>query len=230
MENTYSSGTNLVFYLMIFVLVSVLPSMHTPLVNDLVDRSDRSRVQAQLTSLKTAFLSYKSDMRHLPFLGSDPSDASAYEKAWQHLFADNASENMLISSFTPVLGASDKILGMTVKQYKSRWKGPYLFYETPTESLIDAWGNPIAYYSVDDGKFLRIFLHSAGQDGRFDITNPELTAFSEKLSAYKSFSLRNIIQFGQYTPTDAHSNDYAGDDIIMQIDRIRKKPQQLTQN
>jgi len=230
MTNSYSSGTNLVFYLMIFGLISVLPSLHIPFLNDLVDRNDRSRVQAQLSSLQTAFTSYKSDMRQLPFAGSDHTDPAAYAKVWKHLFADNADENMLLSSFTPLLSSDEKIIGLTARQYKNRWKGPYMFYDTPSESLIDAWGNPIAYYAIDDGKFLRIFLHSSGQDGRFDITRPELASFTGQLSAYKSFSLRNLLQFKPTLTADAHSSDYSGDDIVLQIDRIRKKTRQLAQN
>ncbi len=226
--NTNASVTNQIWiYLIIFLAVTLLPSLNGPVVSDLMDRSDRSRVKAQLYSLKTAFISYRSDLRHLPFAGDNPNDSTAYSKVWKYLYADNSAENILLSSYTPEIQGRKCTLAMNSKQYKARWKGPYLFYETPADSLIDAWGNPIAYYCIDEGKSLSIFLHSAGEDGIFDMARPELASFSEELKAYQSFSLSRIFNFGGSAIADAHSSNYEGDDLIIQIDRIKKRTAKL---
>jgi len=222
MEPQHQTGSAIFIYLAVFVVISLVASLNEFLIGDLAGRSDRARVKSQLTSLKTAFLSYKGHLKNYPFAGKNPFDASAYARVWKHLYTDETDGNILFSNFVPTIEGEQCTLGLTAPQYKSRWKGPYLMCETQVDSLVDAWGNPIAYYCLDDGRYLRIFLHSAGEDGKFDMARPELAALATELENYKVSRFSRMFQLSNQQMLNADSSDYQGDDLRIQIDQIRK--------
>lgn len=191
------------------------------MVSDLIDRSHRSQVKAQLSSLKTSLVSYNTDLRHFPFSGSDPSCSEAYSEAWQLMITGDAKQNILKQANTVATHTDWDNLGMSPKSYTSRWGGPYLG-NGRNDTFVDMWGNPIVYYSLDDGKFLRIYLHSAGEDGDFDLGRPALSSVAATIEPFMGFSWEKVFRIFPRSMADAHNSAYDGDDIVVEVGKIRK--------
>ena len=221
MKNTAQTGSTSLYCLILFTAFFVTTSMYEPLANELLTLSHRAQVQLQLSGLKTALLSYSVDFRHLPFTGNDPTCSEAYAGAWPLMVTDEPGKNIFCNARIPANQDDWQYLGMSPRHYSARWRGPYL--DLPGKrAFTDKWGNMIAYYCLDDGKSLRIFLHSAGEDGEYDLANAELASIAGILEDSKDNNWSSIFDFSQRAMLDAHQPCYDGDDLLLEVARISK--------
>lgn len=221
MKPDKQAGNSSLYYLLLISSFFIVTSMRGPMVSDLIDRSHRSQVKAQLSSLRTSLVSYSTDLRHFPFTGNDPALPEAYADAWQLMINDDAEKNILKQANTVASQTNWDYLGMSPKNYAAKWRGPYLG-SGRCETFADMWGNPIAYYSIDDGKFLRIYLHSAGEDGDFDLGRPALASVAATIEPFMGFSWDKVFRIFPRSMADAHNPAYAGDDIVVEVGKVRK--------
>jgi len=201
-------------------IVFIVSSMYEPMVGELLDHSYRAQVKMQLAGLKTALISYNDDLHHFPFTGIDAAAPEAYAAAWQLMTTDKSDQNILKDARVPVCSDGWERLGMSPKVLAAKWRGPYINLDS--NAFVDKWGNPIAYYCLDDGKFLKIFLHSAGEDREFDMERPELSSFAKVLELKQSFSWQHAFQIFPRNALDAHRTSYNGDDLLLEVAKIPK--------
>ena len=140
-------------FLIIALTMLVLPG---PLF---ADQSRTSTTKARLSSLKSALLSYKSDLGHFPFAFTNSEDANAYFTGIKSGMGYSPDTNCLVEA--DIEGFAN--LGLSKADYSRRWKGPYMD-EEPEEFMYDYWGMPFIYLRYEDS----LYLWSAGQDGKFD--------------------------------------------------------------
>jgi hypothetical protein len=211
---TAAENGNISLFTMTMVLFSfVLASLHEPMLRDLANKKFRAQTKAQIHSIRTALLSFKSDMRHLPYSGNSPYETESYMAAWEILCNNDSVRNPLVS------GSSDHYRQMS----SGRWKGPYIESGRNTAALFkDVWGNPIVYYAVADGRVIRVFLHSAGEDGIFDLGRSELNRLNKKIATTQKQETPDYFAISPGPIVDAHSSCYNGDDILVEVDRFRK--------
>ena len=221
MKNTAQTGTTSLYCLILFSAMVIVTSLYEPLAGELLSLRHRAQVQLQLSGLRIALLSYGADFRHLPFTGSDPARSDAYAGAWSLMVTDDPGKNIFSNARIQASADEWQYLGMSSRHYSARWRGPYL--DLPgKQAFTDRWGNAIAYYCLDDGKSLRIFLHSAGEDGIYDLANPKLAAIASIFERSRESNWDCIFAFSQPTMLDAHSRCYAGDDLLLEVTRIQK--------
>ncbi|PKL44576.1 MAG: hypothetical protein CVV41_04225 [Candidatus Riflebacteria bacterium HGW-Riflebacteria-1] len=221
MRTTAQTGSTSLYCLILITVFFVTTSVYEPLANELLTLSHRAQVQLQLSGLKTALLSYSADFRHLPFTGSDPARPEAYAGAWSLMITDEPGKNIFCNAKIPLNQDDWQYLGMSPRHYSVRWRGPYL--DLPGKrAFTDKWGNAITYYCLDDGKLLRIFLHSAGEDGEYDLAHPKLASIARTLEGSKEKNWNSIFNFSQRAMLDAHQPFYDGDDLLLEVTRIPK--------
>ncbi|OGK11508.1 MAG: hypothetical protein A2W80_19620 [Candidatus Riflebacteria bacterium GWC2_50_8] len=221
MKTTEQTGSTSLYCLLLITALIVTTSVYEPLASELLTLSHRAQVQLQLSGLKTALLSYSADFRHLPFTGNDATRSEAYAGAWSLMVTDEPGKNIFCNARIPSNQDDWQYLGMSPRHYSARWHGPYL--DLPGKrAFTDRWGNAIAYYCLDDGKYLRIFLHSAGEDGEYDLANPELSSIAEIIEDSKDNNWSSIFDFSQRAMLDAHQPCYDGDDLLLEVTRISK--------
>ncbi len=221
MKNAAQTGSTSLYCLILFSAMVIATSVYEPLASELLTLRHRAQVQLQLSGLRTALLSYGADFRHLPFTGSDPARPEAYAGAWSLMITDDPGKNIFSNARIQANSDEWQYLGMSSRHYSVRWRGPYL--DLPGgQAFTDRWGNTIAYYCLDDGKSLRIFLHSAGEDGIYDLAHPKLAAIASTLVRSKESNWACIFAFSQRAMLDAHSPCYDGDDLLLEVTRIHK--------
>ncbi len=220
----YKSGqtTRTTFFYILMFAISVASSLG-PMLTDLINRGHRATVAVQLQSLKIALTSFKNDLKHFPFTGTDPFNAAAYVNACSPLFSTDSSSNFLMKREVKNKAETWQNMGLHKSVYARRWRGPYMPAQTQSDKqLRDLWGNKIAYYATDEGKFLRIFLHSPGPDGRFDIIAKRQIGISDKLADLIDYGRTHNWKFSSDAIVDAHHPLYEGDDIVLEVATIRK--------
>lgn len=219
MKPMLNAGNISMYCLLLVTIFWVTTSIYEPMTRELLTLSHRAEVKLQLSRLKISLLSYNADLRQMPFAGRDPAKADAYTAVWRLMIVDEPGINILNNARVSTNPDGWENMGMSVKNYAIRWHGPYLD-QSGKQAFTDRWGNQITYYGLEEGKFLRIFLHSAGEDGEYDLGHPKLASLANDLSASRKSNWSNIFNLSARTMLNAHQSSYNGDDLLLEIIRI----------
>ena len=184
-------GFTLMEILVVIIVIAVLASVGGSMITSFVEQSKVSATKQKLGNLKNALLAYQADVGRMPHTGSAKSSGciEAYFNATSKgeiLSYNDDEKNVLLTDNINV--------GLKMKQYKKRWRGPYID-SSASDFMFDAWDNPIHYVA----KGRNLYLWSYGIDGNHDDTDPE--------------KLFKRIQ---------NEDDYV-DDIMVSVKRFKKK-------
>lgn len=175
------SGFTLMEIMVVIIVIAVLASVAGPMIGSITDQGRASATKSKLSGLKSALLTYNSDVGRFPFTGAPAGTASAasYVAADLDLLADNMDCNVLVND--EIGNGDDAGTNFQIKNYNRRWKGPYMDSD-PSDFMLDSWGTKISYYT--EVGFNNLYLWSAGSDmanaGTFsDVTCAEMTETGE---------------------------------------------------
>ncbi|EKD81275.1 MAG: hypothetical protein ACD_39C01882G0005 [uncultured bacterium] len=150
------SGFTLMEIMVVIIVIAVLASVAGPMIGSITDQGRASATKSKLSGLKSALLTYNSDVGRFPFCGpaACSSYALAYNSADSDLLGDNMEQNILVNEYI-----GNDATGFNIKNYNRRWKGPYMDSD-PSDFMLDSWGIKIAYKAQGNN----LYLWSAGAD------------------------------------------------------------------
>ena len=151
------------------------------MIGSITDQGRASATKSKLSALKSALLTYNSDVGRFPFMGlpANVNSAGAYVESDLLLLGDSMETNILVNE---EIGNEDAVVtDFGIRNYNRRWKGPYMDSD-PSDFMLDAWGTKVSYYTKEG--INNIYLWAAGPDmgnaGSIeDATNVELTESGE---------------------------------------------------
>ena len=154
------SGFTLMEIMVVIIVIAVLASVAGPMIGSITDQGRASATKSKMSSLKSALLSFKSDVGRLPYVGdsSNAYCADAYNGADLDFLADNEENNVLINECTGVNAGG---YFQAVGNYEKKWKGPYM-ESMPGDFMVDAWMTKLKYYGHKETK--GIYVQSGGPD------------------------------------------------------------------
>ena len=144
------SGFTLMEIMVVIIVIAVLASVAGPMIGSITDQGRASATKSKMSSLKSALLAYQGDIGRFPFLGNNVQCSENYS-AGALLNCECEDLNVLVSNETKLKG--------NVKNYKKKWKGPYMD-SSVDDFMIDAWGQPIQYVAYNKN----LYLWSYGPD------------------------------------------------------------------
>ena len=145
-------GFTLMEIMVVIIVIAVLASVGSSMINTFVDQSKTTATKQKLDSLRKALLAYQADVGRMPHTGD--LKCSRYEAAYNGacsggiLSYNNEDANVLLSP-DPLPNS-----------LKKKWRGPYMDSD-PSEFMYDAWLNPIHY--VAKGKLLFLWSYGSGE-------------------------------------------------------------------
>lgn len=179
---TNRSGFTLMEIMVVIIVIAVLASVAGPMIGSITDQGRSSATKANLSSLKTALLSYQRDIGRFPFCGDgnmrlkvnyNNVEYDATDEVWKV----GGEGGKIIGSITGnnVLVTNEELLGGMVGGYQRRYKGPYMD-SNPEEFMNDSWGSPIHYFAETQ----TIYLRSTGVNGSAEAVNAILQCTEEE--------------------------------------------------
>ena len=199
-------GFTLMEIMVVVVIIAVLASVAGPMIGDLVNQGRVSATKSNLSALKSALISYKNDVGRFPFHGTAGNARCIQAYCVAKVLAANSVLNVLVNVQTPILGDGETYICGSTEDDKyaagygskgRKWKGPYMD-SPPEEFMVDAWGTPLRY--VANGHSL--ILQSAGPDGEFSSTSPEVLVTQKK--------------------KEDEEDESADDDIVLTVSRFKR--------
>ncbi|EKD83968.1 MAG: hypothetical protein ACD_39C00333G0004 [uncultured bacterium] len=175
---TNRSGFTLMEIMVVIIVIAVLASVAGPMIGSITDQGRASATKSKLSGLKSALLTYQSDVGRFPYVGNadNSQTAKAYNEGDTKLLGDNMEANVLVNE-----GIGNDATGFNIKNYNRRWKGPYMDSD-PSDFMLDSWGVKIKYQAHKDKN--NIYLWSSGPDmahGNLeDAINVEMTEGGEE--------------------------------------------------
>lgn len=145
--------------LLVFGLI--LASLIGPMIPRSGGGGFRSATKAKMSNLKTALINFRADFGFFLFEGNQTS-LDAYERANRFVLGPEDKTNVFFSDAYPGPFLIEAV-SCDEETYRKRWKGPYLDGDAK-DAFTDSYGNRIWYRAEKQG----LFLHSAGEDGKFD--------------------------------------------------------------
>jgi len=155
------SGFTLMEIMVVIIVIAVLASVAGPMIGSITDQGRASATKSKLSGLKSALLTYQSDVGRFPYVGcADNSQvAKAYNEADAKLLGDAMNVNVLVNE--QIGNGSDAASNFRIKNYNRRWKGPYMDSD-PSDFMLDSWGVKIKYQAHKAKN--NIYLWSSGPD------------------------------------------------------------------
>lgn len=185
------AGFTLVEIIVVLAVVLVLTGIAVPMIGGYMEDGRRARAGAEIKVLHAALASFNKDVGAYPT--RDASGASnrisllitgaalPTTNPWtaNHQFATwamNAATADLMDNQMLLNKPGAQTAAAYATTGSNRWRGPYLAGASP----LDPWGRPyvinvISAYSTNATNYKRLFVLSAGPDGKFD-TNYRATA------------------------------------------------------
>lgn len=179
-----SSGFTLVEGIVVLSVVLLLTGIAVPMLSSYMEDDRRARAEADCKVIRAAMMSFYKDVGVYPARNSAGANNQLYSlltgptmptsNPWSatHDFAtwgisgargDLLNNHLLTNTPQGSTGGAYPTTGT------ARWRGPYL----ATSSPLDPWGRPyvinvISGHSANATDYMRLFVLSAGPNGRFD--------------------------------------------------------------
>ncbi|KAF1080009.1 MAG: hypothetical protein GQF41_3685 [Candidatus Rifleibacterium amylolyticum] len=155
------SGFTLMEIMVVIIVIAVLASVAGPMIGSITDQGRASATKSKISALKSALLTYNSDVGRFPFCGpaSKVTCAAAYDGADVDLLSVTIACSVLVND---EIGNTN--LGFNITNYNRRWKGPYMDSD-PSDYMMDSWGTKITYKAYKNN----IYLWSGGPDMGLDV-------------------------------------------------------------
>ncbi|PKL42777.1 MAG: hypothetical protein CVV41_12155 [Candidatus Riflebacteria bacterium HGW-Riflebacteria-1] len=166
--NSSRAGFTLMEIMVVIIVIAVLASVAGPMIGSITDQGRASATKSKMSALKSAMLTYQSDVGRFPFCGA-PNVAGcvvAYGCAatWTNtvrevILGDNPSCNVLLNE--AIFNSGNTAFG--IANYVNRkWKGPYMDAD-PMDFMYDSWSTKFVY-GVNGSN---LYLWSSGADTAF---------------------------------------------------------------
>ncbi|HAE38721.1 MAG TPA: hypothetical protein DCG57_08795 [Candidatus Riflebacteria bacterium] len=167
--NSSRAGFTLMEIMVVIIVIAVLASVAGPMIGSITDQGRASATKSKMSALKSAMLTYQSDVGRFPFCGA-PGCAGCFaaygcaaakiNTVREAILGDNAATNVLLNE--AVYNVSNASFG--IANYVNRkWKGPYMDAD-PMDFMYDSWSTKFVY-GVNGSN---LYLWSAGADTAFD--------------------------------------------------------------
>lgn len=189
-----SSGFTLVEVIVVLSVVLLLTGIAVPMLSSYMEDGRRARAEAECKVIGAAMMSFYKDVGVYPARNSSGSNNQLYSlltgptmpttNPWSatHNFGtwgmsgargDLLNNHLLTNTPQGTTGAAYPTTGT------ARWRGPYLAGSSP----LDPWGRPyvinvISGHNANATNYKRLFVMSAGPNGRFD-TSANATATTD---------------------------------------------------
>ncbi|PKL48471.1 MAG: hypothetical protein CVV42_09290 [Candidatus Riflebacteria bacterium HGW-Riflebacteria-2] len=146
---TQRSGFTLMEIMVVIIVIAVLASVAGPMIGSITDQGRSSATKANLSSLKSALLSFQRDAGRFP-VGGGPVFNISLKANYNNLanakivFSATSVNNVLVNDHNY----------MTLGGYDRRYKGPYMD-ANPEDFMYDSWGTALEYFAEGNTLYLR---------------------------------------------------------------------------